>query len=221
MATAANMPQPDRDEIRTYLAEYIQTNIHLVSILPDGADHDVRGHHFGNDADRAEAWAFQENRKGWNVYTTVNVVKSGLHKKPKGTNDKTDPSNMGDMVGHRFVHLDWDPPKTKGSIWSVEDCRQRLAMLKYPPSFILFTGGGVAAFWRLDETAVDRVAIERVNRALAQKFGGDHCHNHDRLMRLVGTVNIPDLTKRARGRTEALERSEISLNRQIPFTGKL
>ena len=205
MATAAEQPvQPDREATRAYLSDYFRTEIHLVAILPDGTEKDVRGQYFGSDASRAEAWAYQENQKGWNVYTTVNVVTEGLNKKPKGSYDKANPADMGDMVGHRFVHVDWDPPKTKGAVWSVEDCCTQLAALKYPPSFILFTGGGVAPFWRLDETVVDRVAVETVNRALAQRFGGDHCHNHDRLMRLAGTVNRPDLKKRARGRTEAL-----------------
>lgn len=202
MAMAATIPlRADAQAMHTYLADYFGDHIHLVSIKPDGMKGDVRGQWFGHDAGRAVQWALNENGKGWNVYTTVNICKAGVNTKPKGGG--TDMDDAGQIAGQRFIHVDLDPPKD-GSPWSIDAVLANLAALRYPPSFVIFTGGGIAAFWRLEDIVVDKRTVTNVNRALAQLLGGDNCHNHDRLMRLVGTVNIPNAVKRARGRTEAM-----------------
>lgn len=76
-----------------------------------------------------------------------------------------------------------------------------------PPSAIIFSGGGYQGFWRLDEPVVadgNIDELEAYNIGLEQRLGGDHCHNIDRIMRVPGTMNIPDAKKRAAGRIEAL-----------------
>jgi hypothetical protein len=51
----------------------------------------------------------------------------------------------------------------------------------------------------------NRVAeLEAYNIALERALGGDHCHNIDRIMRIPGTINIPDKKKRQAGRVPAL-----------------
>ncbi|GBD47031.1 virulence-associated E family protein [Methylopila sp. Yamaguchi] len=45
---------------------------------------------------------------------------------------------------------------------------------------------------------------ERCNQVIAKNLGGDKCHNVDRIMRLPGTINLPNATKRKAGREPAL-----------------
>lgn len=50
----------------------------------------------------------------------------------------------------------------------------------------------------------DLELVEAINRALAHRFGGDHCFAINQLMRVPGTVNHPTPVKLKRGRTPAL-----------------
>ena len=65
------------------------------------------------------------------------------------------------------------------------------------------------ALWALSDpldidSDVSITEAEAFNRALIRQFGGDAgTHNIDRLLRLPGTVNLPDAKKRARGRATA------------------
>ena len=44
----------------------------------------------------------------------------------------------------------------------------------------------------------------RWNQQLEVTFRADRCHNVDRIMRLPGTINIPDAKKLQKGRTKIL-----------------
>jgi predicted P-loop ATPase len=77
-----------------------------------------------------------------------------------------------------------------------------------PPSAIVFTGGGFQAVWRFPHLLPspdhnDR--IEKINTTIWQQLpGGDRCHDVSRLLRLPGTINVPNKTKRDRGRVPVL-----------------
>jgi len=60
-----------------------------------------------------------------------------------------------------------------------------------PPSAIVHTGGGAHAYWILDEAASgdDLQLIPLINRALAERVGGDHVGDLARVLRLPGTHN--------------------------------
>jgi len=191
----------DASAIESFLAQSICYAIHLVAITPDRDDLVPNGRWFGDDAHAAAQWAEYENMRGRNVYWTVNVCREGLNKKPKGGKDGDD--DMGDMVAHRFLHADVDPPED-GSLWSVEATQEKLADLRYPPSFTISSGGGVGAFWRLDEPVIDKRSVTQANRGISHLLEGDSCHNHDRLMRLPGTVNWPNKKKIGAGRQPKL-----------------
>lgn len=141
-----------------------------------------------------------------NVYFHVNPTIHAVKNKASRT----------DIKSVDYLHVDIDPRPGQ----PLEDERKRcLALLTTDlpkgiptPSYIVFSGGGYGAFWRLQEPIpIDgdlAVAEEakRYNQQLEQVFGGDNCHNIDRLMRLPGTLNLPTTKKKKEGRTVKLAR---------------
>ena len=139
-----------------------------------------------------------------NIYFHVNSVKGNL----------TSKANKEEIAAAEWLHVDIDPADGQDI---AEEQSRALSMLtdRLPkgipdPTCILFSGGGYQAFWRLKEPyKIDgdiKVAeeFELYNKRLEQIFGGDHCHNVDRIMRLPGSINIPDAKKRKKGRVETL-----------------
>jgi len=62
-------------------------------------------------------------------------------------------------------------------------------------------------FWLLEPVPVDDIdRLEAYNIVLEQTLGADRCHNIDRIMRLPGTINLPNRKKRLAGREPALAR---------------
>jgi len=136
-----------------------------------------------------------------NIYFHVNPTIGPMTKKAGRT----------EMRGMKWLHVDVDPREGK----NLDDERERAyAQLTSPPAgvpkptVIIFSGGGYQGFWRLDEEyeingdiALAETA-KRWNLQLELLFGADDCHNVDRIMRLPGTVNIPDVKKRKKGRSE-------------------
>lgn len=76
-----------------------------------------------------------------------------------------------------------------------------LAYLPHPPSIVVNSGGGIHAYWMLEEpvdvsTEKGRDAIEEANRRLAMVLAGDlQCAEVARIMRIPGTHNSKDRTK--------------------------
>lgn len=141
-----------------------------------------------------------------NVYFTVNSCVRAATKKP-----------TREMIASLdWLHVDVDPRVGE----DLHEERERiLALVTDPgplglpkPSIIVDSGGGYQAFWRLkvphllDGSPEEYEEAKRWNKQLEILFGGDNCHNVDRIMRLPGTVNRPDPKKRAKGRVEALAR---------------
>ena len=180
---------PEREVIASFLS-VIGHDVHLCSIVPDGGS--CTGRWFGTDLQAATSWALSESEAGRNVYWTVNRVAENCNRKP----------GKVDIVGVRFAHIDIDPPKTGGAFDKLQTHAELLS-LSYPPTLIIDSGGGLQAFWRLDGPA-SFDEVESVNWSLAERLGGDKCHNIDRLMRLPGTVNYPNAKKRVAGRTPSL-----------------
>ena len=156
-----------------------------------------------DQAKEMEAWLEKYNGER-NIYFTVNEVNRRLDTKP----------TKEDIKSAHWLHLDIDPAEGQ----DIEDERERvLSMLtdKLPkgipqPTAIIFSGGGYQGFWKL-ATPVDIDGnqqkweeFELYNKRLEQIFGGDSCHNVDRIMRVPGTLNIPDAKKRKKGRVEEL-----------------
>ena len=145
------------------------------------------------------------NRNGYdNLYFHVNRPLTDLSKK----------AEREDLKEVRWLHVDVDPRVGE----PVEEEQKRILALmtqKRPagipaPTVIIFSGGGFQAFWRLDTPIIIDGQLEAAENAalynitLERAFQGDNCHNIDRIMRLPGTVNIPDERKRLKGRRAAL-----------------
>jgi len=113
-----------------------------------------------------------------------------------------------------YLHVDVDPRAGE----DLEEEQKRaleLVTTKLPagvpkPTFVVFSGGGYQAHWRLEEPISIDGDLEKAEDAklwniqLERLFGADNCHNIDRIMRLPGTINIPDEKKRNKGRVEQL-----------------
>lgn len=152
-----------------------------------------------------EAQAYLDRHNGSrNIYFHVNPVMSAMTKKAR----------REDIKEVIQLHVDIDPRPGQDVD---EEQKRALALLTTErpkgvpePTLIVFSGGGYQAFWKLKAPIPingDIAAAEdakRYNQQLETLFKADHCHNIDRLMRLPGTVNLPDLKKRQKGRVPAL-----------------
>lgn len=157
---------------------------HLVAIDQNGR---VTARTFSaGETDNMRAWidAWQGMS---NLYFHVNGLHSGVANK-KATKE--------DISTALFVHVDIDDPTAE----------ERLLRFSPPPTVVVFSGGGYHGYWKLAELSTDLTRVEAVNMAAAKALGGDNCHNIDRIMRLPGTVNIPNAKKQAGGRKPALAR---------------
>jgi hypothetical protein len=124
-----------------------------------------------------------------NLYFHVNELRQGRR------NVK---AKKADIARGHYLHVDVDDPTDE----ALGGIREFLPA----PTVIVWSGGGYHAYWWLGEPCSNIELLEQCNKAIAEKLGGDNCHNADRIMRLPGTLNIPNAKKRARGRTVTLAR---------------
>lgn len=114
-------------------------DLHLAAICPVGQRppmfRAVRGDFAG-----AAAWIQQHNADQRNIYWQPNRVRPGL----------TSKASAEDITAVRFFQVDIDPPKDGGA-FDTAAVVNGLKALPAAPSFIIHSGGGVQAFWRLSE----------------------------------------------------------------------
>ena len=153
----------------------------------------------------ARAWIEEYNGKR-NIYFHVNPPLGKIAKK----------AEREDIKAVEWLHVDIDPRAGE----NLEEERERaLALLTTklptsvpPPTVIVFSGGGYQGFWKLSESIPVNGELSRAedakryNQQLEVLFGADNCHNIDRIMRLPGTINIPDVKKAKKGRQPILAR---------------
>lgn len=169
----------------------------LTAIVPDGKITTVT---FRSDqAKEARAW-IDERQGRENLYFTVNPLIRAMNVKAKKEH----------IRGMAALHVDIDP--RPGEELAPERARalKLLQEFKPKPTVIIDSGGGYQGFWLLDEEQrtdgnEDRaVELEAYNLQLEVLTQADACHNIDRIMRLPGTVNVPNAKKRKKGREPAL-----------------
>lgn len=138
-----------------------------------------------------------------NLYFHVNPVLAPLEKK----------AERQDIQSVAWFHVDIDPRVGEDL---ARERERALHLLQHPPgtiplpTVIIFSGGGYQGFWKL-QTPIpingDLVLAEdskHYNIQLEMMFGADNCHNIDRIMRLPGSINLPDARKRRKGRLKTL-----------------
>ena len=133
-----------------------------------------------------------------NIYFTVNWTgDANLTKKPKKEK----------ILRADWLHVDVDPAKGEDRDVARRGILNRLDSFAPRPTCVIDSGNGYQAFWRLAETVTVNkpseeawAEFERTNRWIAEQLGGDSCHNVDRIMRLPGTINIPNAKKAREGR---------------------
>lgn len=151
----------------------------------------------------AEMRSWIESHNGVrNLYFHINPVRYAMSKKAERT----------DIESVNFFHVDLDAEA--GADLDSERTRLLLSLTsnrpkKVPePSIIVSSGGGIQAFWKLQEPIAIQGELslaenaKRYNQQLELIFSADNCHNIDRIMRLPGTMNIPDAKKLKKGRVK-------------------
>jgi len=204
------MPTPDTKAAVDFLVRmYPEGPWALTAIKPDKKS--IQGKLFTKEtfAD-LEPWIKERNGK-FNLYFGINPVMREFNQKASRENIKS----------MNWLHVDIDARPPKPDEDAAENLKSELERILElltkklpqgvpPPSVILFSGGGYQAFWKLDqpveingEEAIYEEA-KLYNVQLELIFGGDNCHNVDRILRLPGSINIPDAKKQKKGRKPAL-----------------
>lgn len=150
------------------------------------------------DLKEMERW-IEEYNGVRNLYFHVNSTMREISKK----------AEREDIKSMDWLHIDVDPRAGE----DINTERERaLRMLQHPPvgvptpTVIIFSGGGYQGFWKLVEPVPINGDLsrsedaKRYNQQLEILYGADNCHNIDRIMRLPGTLNIPDAKKLKKGR---------------------
>ena len=184
----------------------------ITAIVPDGHTTPTT---WLENADEVRDFVAKESGRA-NLHYTVAELRRGVARKPKKT----------DLTETDFLHADLDPPKTlpPGEIdaWiETEVARVGKLVSVPPPSLIACSGNGLHLLWRLDEAlfiggAEERfIDVEARNRWLCHELSGDgSTWNCDRLLKLYGSINLPDDKKRKAGRTARATRI-IDMNDRV------
>jgi hypothetical protein len=197
------MDTPDNDVALEFLRKFHPNGPWvLTAINPDRKGIETRTFTVEQEA-YLRQW-LETNNGNRNIYFLVNRPIRPLTKKPA----------REDIAAVEWLHVDIDP-REKHNIDEERSRILRVLQQDRPadvpaPTVITFSGGGYQAFWRLEQPIVIDGSLEkaedakRYNQRLESELGGDRCHNIDRIMRLPGTVNIPDAKKTEKGRTRTL-----------------
>lgn len=206
--TPKTEPKPSEAAIKFLKAFDPQGWHNLVALDPEkGARPEART--FEPDT-WAEIAAWIDARDGRrNLYFSVNEPAAGSPDKKL---------SKSDIAAIRALHVDIDPrdeanPDPTARRAHTEAERARLRQLaeeldekSVPPSVTIDSGNGIHALWMLAQkldAGKDGGTIEAQNRGIAHALEGDvPAHDICRILRLPGTLNIPDAGKRAKGRTE-------------------
>jgi hypothetical protein len=111
-----------------------------------------------------------------------------------------------DVKALAWLHVDVDPRPNEPLDKERERALRVIRSFSPPPTVIVDSGGGYQGFWRLaeeqpingDEARAQE--LEAYNIQIELLLHADPCHNVDRIMRLPGTINIPNEKKRKKGR---------------------
>jgi len=166
-----------------------------------------------SEADAAAAWIEgHQGKRG--IYYHINLVRSRLTKK----------ASKEQIAGFRAFHIDVDPRAGEELASEQERIYKLLTTPRDgvpSPSLIVSSGGGYQAVWLLSEPLMipqwkgegneppELLLGEAINRGLQNAYSkdearADNTQDCTRLLRLPGTINVPNKKKAAKGRGPAL-----------------
>ena len=158
-----------------------------------------------------EADAFTRRYNGrWNIYYSLNPTRGPMNKKPA----------KPDIARIEYICADLDPKPDETPEAAKARYLQQLATFQPQPTAIIDSGNGIQGLWRLGapiplgtpEDAEKIKDAEARGKELLDRLGAaTGTQNVDRILRLPGTVNLPNSQKRARGRVQC-EARLISMN---------
>lgn len=145
-----------------------------------------------------------------NIYYTLNSVRESVTSKPTK-------AQISELVA---LHCDCDPRPFEDFAEERVRILDVLNSFSPKPSIIVDSGNGFQAIFLLQEkipldgTIETAEEYEAYNRQLEILLEGDHCFNVDRVLRLPGTINIPDEKKIKKGRVPTVS-SVLDWNDQL------
>lgn len=201
-----------------------QWYFNLCSLSPDGeprlSGRSWQASEVAAKREEIAAWIAAGNRRGRNVYFTVNALSHRVDGKPKSA----------DIAAYVALNIDADPlPEEHGgyapareALWAAVEAWGAGGVPA--PSFVVDSGNGAALFFVLPEPEHDLArgrtaggALQAQARTLMPGVKIDPTANADRLMRLPCTRNWPSRGKQERGYPSGDDAPWASL--RVPFTG--
>lgn len=155
-----------------------------------------------NERERFLKWVEAAGKSDCNIYFSVGEPMARATKKLE----------RSDIKAVHWLHVDVDPRVGE----DIDTERTRiLALLRAPsglpePTAIIYSGGGYQAYWRLSEPIDISGSVEAAedaklyNLQIERTIGADNCHDVSRIMRVPGTINLPDAKKAKKGRVPTL-----------------
>lgn len=212
MANPETAAEPNTAAAIDFLKRWPTPFAQLTAIHIDPETHEkgrIEGRSFSTDElNNGTAALWIDSRQGKaNLYFNVNALIEPT------TKTKT---AKGDMASVVAFHVDIDVPADEDQDSFVAGLLETIKTCAVEPSVVISSGGGVQAFWILQDPIVidgdvsKAVEAERYTRFIEAQFSSlrgakaDACHNVDRIMRLPGTINVPDAKKLAKGRKPRL-----------------
>lgn len=203
--------KPDAADALRFL-DALGSPVALVAIPPDGSP-SGRTYDLQQDVSRVAGFlqnleAARGNGSGANAYYVLNEPKPVSEQAGKSGKPRKE-----DIVRLRGVAVDLDPAEAaEAEEGGYERERRRLSALAKEaladpltaPTAIVDSGNGIQMLWLFKEpierTELSQKEVEAQARGLAARFGGDAVQSVEHLFRLPGTWNIPNKTKREKGR---------------------
>jgi Virulence-associated protein E-like domain len=181
----AKPPQPNITQSLDFLQEMFTNDVwHLVAVHLRGT---VETKSFGLDK-RGEVRKWLNAKQGEaNCYFYINRLKFGATSLM---------ASKSDIKFAMFCHV---------AIGSCDPVvLARLQAFRPAPSLILQNGSGYQAIWRLGTMTKNFDRVERINRALENRLGGDNGYHVNAMMPLPGTITLPSSAKLPADRISSL-----------------
>ncbi len=139
--------------------------------------------------EEALRWGQGHNENAYNIYMTINPLRSDLQSLGASAKDE-------DVISAHYIFADADDEE---GMVGLENLSKEL-----PPSLVVTTGTipfeRRHAYWRLNEPTKDLKRWQKIQKALAQKYNTDCVIiNPSRIMRVPGFISHPSHKKLQKG----------------------